>query len=425
MFSTRRLSVFASFGLSALSGNTLYTGLYIMTTRREYERTHPWITFRLDLSKADPRLWTLLGQAVTFCRQISQTALPPVVAQKFHTLYLSKGARATTAIEGNTLTEEQVQAQIAGDLDLPPSQEYLQQEVENILRACEAIWSELISDHPPRLSVELIREYNGRVLDGLEDHLAEGVLPGQIRTRSVGVGSYRGAPQKDCSWLLKCLCKWLEEKTEIPFFAEEGDRRIAAGILQAVLIHIYIAWIHPFGDGNGRTARLLEFMVLVRSGVPSPSAHLLSNHYYMTRNQYYRELDRSSQAHSGRGDVFGFLGYALQGFVDGLREQCDDIQGHQLGIAWQHYVYEQFRGEKRSPAFSRRRELVLSLGDEPVPKAKLTDLSPSLARSYANKTDKTLTRDLNWLVRQNLIVREGKAWRAKFEIMHAFLPRWA
>ncbi len=396
-----------------------------MTTRRKYERTHPWITFRLDLNRAHPNLWTLLGQAVTFCRQVSQAALPPDIAKTFKTLYLSKGARATTAIEGNTLTEEQVQAQIEGNLNLPPSQEYLQQEVENILSACGAIESAIDAGDPPRLTVDLVREYNGWVLEGLGEHLEEGVVAGEIRTHSVGVGSYRAAPPEDCDYLLERLCGWLEEETEIPFFAEEDDRRVAAGILHAILVHLYIAWIHPFGDGNGRTARLLEFMVLVRSGVPSPSAHLLSNHYHMTRNQYYRELDRSSQAHSGRGDVFGFLGYALQGFVDGLREQCDDIQGHQLGIAWQHYVYEQFRGEKRSPAFSRRRELVLSLGDEPVPKAKLTDLSPSLARSYANKTDKTLTRDLNWLVRQNLIVREGKAWRAKFEIMHAFLPRRA
>ena len=108
-----------------------------MTSRRQYEQTHPWITFRLDLNQAHPNLWTLLGQAVTFCRQVSQAALHPDIAKKFKTLYLSKGVRATTAIEGNTLTEEQVQAQIEGKLDLPPSQEYLQQEVVNILRACE------------------------------------------------------------------------------------------------------------------------------------------------------------------------------------------------------------------------------------------------------------------------------------------------
>ena len=395
-----------------------------MTTRRKYERTHPWITFRLDLKQAHPNLWTLLGQAVAFCRQVSQTALPPAVAQKFHTLYLSKGARATTAIEGNTLTEEQVQAQIEGNLDLPPSQEYLQQEVKNILRACGAIWSELMSDSPPQLTVELVREYNGRVLEGLGKHLQDGVIPGEIRTHSVGVGSYRAAPPEDCYYLLERLCEWLEEKTEIPFFTGEEDRRIVAGIFHAVLVHLYIAWIHPFGDGNGRTARLLEFMVLVRSGVPSPSAHLLSNHYHMTRNQYYRELDRSSQIHDGKGDIFGFLHYALQGFVDGLQGQCDEIQGYQLGIAWEHFIYGVFAKQKRSSAMQRRRELVLELGRkrEFVSKADIVDLSPSIARYYADKTDKTLTRDLNWLAQEGLIVRKGRQYLSNMVPMWTFVP---
>ena len=395
-----------------------------MTTQRKYERTHPWITFRLDLNQAHPNLWTLLGQAVTFCRQVSQAALPPDIAKTFKTLYLSKGARATTAIEGNTLTEEQVQAQIEGNLDLPPSQEYLQREVANILRACGVIESAIDAGNPPRLTVDLVREYNGWVLEGLGEHLAEGVVPGEIRPHSVGVGSYRAAPPEDCDYLLERLCGWLEEETEIPFFAEEDDRRVAAGILHAILVHLYIAWIHPFGDGNGRTARLLEFMVQARAGVPFPSAHLLSDHYNMTRTQYYRELDRSSQIHDGKGDAFGFLQYALQGFVDGLQEQCEKIQGHQLAIVWEHFIYGVFAKQKRSSAMHRRRELVLELGRaaESVTKMEIPLLTPSLARGYANKTYKTLTRDLNWLVQKRLILREGRTYRANMGLMWTFVP---
>ena len=395
-----------------------------MTTRRKYEQTHPWITFRLDLTRAHPNLWTLLGQAVTFCRQVSQAALPPDIAKTFKTLYLSKGVRATTAIEGNTLTEEQVQAQIEGKLDLPPSQEYLQQEVANILRACGMIESAMDADNPPQLGVGLIREYNGWVLEELGEHLAEGVVPGEIRTHSVGVGGYRAAPPEDCDYLLERLCEWLEEETEIPFFADEDDRRVAAGILHAVLVHLYIAWIHPFGDGNGRTARLLEFMVQARAGVPFPSAHLLSDHYNMTRTQYYRELDRSSHIHDGKGDAFGFLQYALQGLVDGLQRQCHEIQGHQLAIVWEHFIYGVFTKQKRSSAMHRRRELVLELGRaaESVTKTGIPLLTPSLARGYANKTYKTLTRDLNWLVQKRLIVRDGRTYRANIGLMWTFVP---
>ena len=44
-------------------------------------------------------------------------------------------------------------------------------------------------------------------------------------------------------------------------------------LVRAMMAHLYLAWIHTFGDGNGRTARLLEFLILARSGkVPLPAA---------------------------------------------------------------------------------------------------------------------------------------------------------
>ena len=91
---------------------------------REYERSHPWITFTIDLRPAAPRVWALLGQAVARCRQIAEAALPPLEAAEMYRLYLSRGARATTAIEGNTLSEAQVRARLEGQLELPLSQEY-------------------------------------------------------------------------------------------------------------------------------------------------------------------------------------------------------------------------------------------------------------------------------------------------------------
>jgi len=77
-------------------------------------------------------------------------------------------------------------------------------------------------------------------------------------------------------------------------------------------------WIHPFGDGNGRTARLVEFQILLQAGIPSPAAHLLSNHYKQTRTEYYRQLATASR--SG-GNILPFIEYAVGGFVDGLKEQ--------------------------------------------------------------------------------------------------------
>jgi Fic family protein len=68
-----------------------------------------------------------------------------------------------------------------------------------------------------------------------------------------------------------------------------------------------------------------------------PAAHLLSNHYNETRSEYYRQLDMASR--SG-GDVIPFIRYAMQGFVDGLRDQINLVRDQQLHVAWINFVYD-------------------------------------------------------------------------------------
>jgi len=183
---------------------------------------------------------------------------------------------------------------------------------------------------------------------------------------------------------------------------------------------LYLAWIHPFGDGNGRTARLVEFQILLAAGVPTPAAHLPSNHYNQTRAEYYRQLDLASK--SG-GDILPFLEYAVRGFVDGLREQLNVIREQQWDVTWENYVHDVFH-DKNSPAETRQRWLALDLGDkgEPVPVAKIRELTPRLAKAYAVKTPKTLQRDLGALGKLDLVERTPEGVRAKREIMLAFLP---
>ena len=395
-----------------------------LTNDRAYERSHPWIGFRVDLHAAPPRLWTLLGQAAARCGQIAGSALPPGAAEEMQTLYLVKGVQATTAIEGNTLSTEQIRDRIQGRLPLPPSKEYLGREVDNILRACEEVEARILDGAQLRLSPDWIGACNRQVLAGLEKHLEEGVVPGEIPAHAVGVGRYRGAPRADCAFLLERLCDWLETEGELTMFGQEHDARIATAILHSTLAHLYIAWIHPFGDGNGRTARLVEFMLLARAGVPLTSAQILSNHYNLTRAEYYRQLDRSSRASGGKGDPIGFAIYALQGLVDGLEEQCDEIDVIQLSIAWKHFVFDRFRQARRSPALNRRREIALALTDQerPVTRTELRRLDLAVAELYAGKTDKTLTRDINWLLEEDLIEKRHGGYRARVERMRSFRP---
>ena len=199
---------------------------------------------------------------------------------------------------------------------------------------------------------------------------------------------------------------------------------MAYAIIKAMLSHLYLAWIHPFADGNGRTARLIEFQILICSGVPTPAAHLMSNHYNQTRTEYYRQLDQASR--SG-GDVIPFLTYATQGLLDGLCYQLDLIRGQQWDVAWEKYIYDAFK-DKSGESHDRMRHLALDLSrqdEERVSLSKLPEITPRMTKAYSKRTRRTLLRDVNSLVEMGLIDVNSDGVRARKELILAFLPTTA
>jgi Fic family protein len=382
------------------------------TSERKYERTHPWINFRCDMTRFGHQIWMLLGEARSKCEHIAGIPLEPTVVAELHQVYMIKGVLASSAIEGNTLSEEQARQYLEGELELPPSQQYLGQEVQNVLDATNLIGQLILNSEATDLTVEDVKEYNRIVLSDLE--LGEGVEPGEIRDYPVTVSRYVGAPPEDCEHLLERTCEWLNS----PELCPASEDRVIYGLLRAILAHLYLAWIHPFGDGNGRTARLIEFQTLVAAGLPSPAAHLLSNHYNLTRHEYYRQLDYSSR--SG-GDINPFIEYALRGFVDGLKDQLKWIRAQQLTIYWRDYIHKVFK-DQESDVDRRRRHLALDLPVEPTPLAKIREVSVRVARDYANKSNKTLRRDLGILEDMDLVEIADGAARANMNLILAFLP---
>ncbi|MDR3450308.1 MAG: Fic family protein [Alphaproteobacteria bacterium] len=379
------------------------------------ETTHPWISFRLNLQKASPKLWQLLGEAKSKCQHLAGVPLKPAIAKNMHAIYLARGALATTAIEGNTLSEKEALKVVKGKSNLPKSQKYLAKEIENILTVTNDIMDEVEKRGDKDISSDDIKKYNGFILDGLavEDH----VVPGKYRDCGIEVSTYIGPTQEDVTKLVEDFCAWMNGQT----FKVTSDDPLINAIIKAIVAHIYMAWIHPFGDGNGRTSRILEFRFLMEGGVPSPAAHLLSNHYNKTRTEYYKRLEGASK---NGGDLLPFLGYAIEGFVDELREQLKDVKKQQWEVAWQNYIHEVL-GDKKNASIQRQLRLLLALppNNEYYSKAELVELSPQIARLYANKTTKTLSRDVNNLKKLGLIKIEDGKISAKAEIILSFLPR--
>lgn len=378
--------------------------------------THPWISFKFDLTRAHADLWLDLGEVRSKCVHLSGVPLMPEIAAHLHKVYLAKGIHATTAIEGNTLSESQVQRIIEKEIEVPESMEYQAVEVENILALTNEILGKVEGIGFTPITVEEVKQYNKLVLQGLDTE--EHVEPGEFRKCAVGVLRYEAPDHAQCHDLMAQFVDWLNG----PDFRPQNDEHtVINGIIKSIIAHLYLAWIHPFGDGNGRTARMLEVRFLLEAGVPSAAAHLLSNHYNFTRSEYYRQLDYASK--SG-GDVIPFISYAVTGLRDQIREQLKKVKYQQWHVAWTSYVYSRFKN-KENPKDVRQLKLVLALSqiDSYVKRSDIRELSAEVALAYSKVEERTFYRDLKELVDDGLIgEHDGQYWACK-ELILAFLPR--
>ena len=359
---------------------------------------YPHLRFRRHW-EIGPDVHYQLGQCDAIIRAIRETPLSPERRKDLLAVALIKGAQATTAIEGNTLTDAEVQRVAAGE-SLPPSKEYQQREVRNVIDAMNGILADVVGE-TPSISPPLILQFHRRIGADLGEHLD--AVPGQFRTDERTVGPYRCPRGADVPELVGLLCEWLREE-----FSPSGTPPTFAEVVtQAIVTHVYVEWVHPFGDGNGRTGRLIEFYLLLRAGNPDIASHILSNFYNLTRPEYYRQLH---QAFTSR-DLGAFIAYAVEGYRDGLLETLRTIQEIQFKIAWRTLIHDRFAGQRyrKKRVFRRRRELMLNFPlDRAVTLDRLPMLTIGLARDYSMLTETTLLRDVKILIELELVVPNAR-----------------
>jgi Fic family protein len=374
------------------------------------------ISFRFNGDLGEKSV-NLLGQCYAYINSMLNTPIRPDRHREMLLLSLNKGALATTAIEGNTLTEEDL-ALIQKGKDVAPSKKYQQQEVENILNAFNIILKKTVREKSPNIiTPELIRDFHKMVGQNIGESF--GGNPGSFRRKNVVVGNvYRPPSFEMAEELVKKLCDWLLRE-----FHYDHDQNFDEAVLEAIVVHIYIAWIHPFEDGNGRTARLLEFYLLLRAGVPSIASHILSNHYNDTRTEYYRQLQYASET----GDIKEFIQYALLGFRDGLEKTIELIHNEQSELTWKNHIHdvtEKMQIEEKYRKTARRiRQLAYYIpADRFLSAEEIKFLNVRIAGEYQSLSPQTLRRDLDILIEKNLLKVDKNKYRANYEILRSLMP---
>jgi hypothetical protein len=339
-----------------------------------------------------------LGKCESLVDVLGKFPVPPAVQRDLRNVAFCRGAQATTAIEGNTVTDEELRKILEGT-PLPKSREYQAKEVTNAIEAMNAIWEEVVvRGEAALITPEKICAWNKMIGKDLGP-LYDGV-PGRWRADRRHVGRYLTPPHEHVAELVAGLCEWL--KGEFRFGARPVSPTLA--IQQAIAAHVYFEWIHPFADGNGRTGRLLEFYILLRAGFPDITVHVLANHYNQTRTEYAAHFDNARR----KRDLTDFMDYAIQGLADGLEQVAERVQSAARKTVWESHVYAAFADYsdyRKKAVFKRRRALALAMPvDRDFAPIELVRSSNELATQYLEHDRRTLAGDCELILKLELMI---------------------
>ena len=221
----------------------------------------------------------------------------------------TRNVHASTAIEGNPLTLEQVRALEEGR-ELSRSSERAKREVLNYFAGLHYVEKNVALEAIRHDDVlELHRVLAGDVMDQGE--------AGKYRMIGVRVGGYLPPPPDAVSGLMFELLEWWNTAaTKL------------SPVLSSVILHHRFESIHPFADGNGRTGRALSLWELYRRGFDTHHIFSVDEFYWEDRPRYYRELD--AVRHLG-DDLSAWLEYSAEGLHNTLERTWLRIQTIQGG----------------------------------------------------------------------------------------------
>lgn len=255
-----------------------------------------------------------------------------------HQEQLRLEAAGTSRIEGAEFTPQEEREALAPDALNRTDLTYSQRQ----LRSAEATYRWIASQPAERpVNREFVLEVHRRIVLGCDDdHCEPGALRGHDDNVNFGTPRCRGVEGGDeCSDSFSALLG-----------AVAGEFQAHDRIIQAMAVHYHIGAMHPFGDGNGRTARATEAFMLRQAGVSDRVMVSLSNYYYTHKEEYLSALFESRL----RGhDLTPFLKFALPAVTERCSAVAGEILSHHKKILFQQFARSLF-GQLRSP---RRRVL--------------------------------------------------------------------
>jgi len=190
-------------------------------------------------------------------------------------------------------------------------------------------WIATIPEDRP-IDEQLIREIHRRIITGADD---DHCSPGRFRENSqnviFGTPQHRGVEGgEECLQAIAHFVQAIQQE-----FGEHDK------LIQALAIHYHLGAMHAFLDGNGRTARAIEALMLQRAGLRETAFIAMSNYYYDEKKDYLTSLNEVSDRDH---DLTPFLRFGLRGIAIQSQRLAFEIRKHVSQEIFRSFAHDLF-----------------------------------------------------------------------------------
>lgn len=236
-----------------------------------------------------------LGAVFGYFRAVE---LPANYKKELVAKVIAETVHSSTAIEGNTLTQRQVNDVLMGREVTAHAKEI--KEVENYNLALKEV-EKLGRQKNFEVKEQTIKDIHKILLKDIDNKIT-----GQYRTKRVYVGDYLPPEHFKVPTLVQELVVWINDP----------EPKNLSPILYAGIVHYQLVANHPFEDGNGRTTRLLTTLILIKNRYDMVSFFAPESFYNRDRKAYYESLSSADKYRiDNQPDLTRWLEYFVSGML--------------------------------------------------------------------------------------------------------------
>ena len=330
---------------------------------------------------------------------ILNSPLIPAWEAKFRKEALERTVHHGTHLEGNRLSEEEVQnvldgkEVIARDRDIQEVLNY-----RNVLKFIEDIAAQIGIGKPYILTIETILEMHRLTTDKIIPlEISGNFRSSQVVVRNTQTGqiSYTPPVAAEVPYLVEDLVNWVNTDE-----AKEMHPIIKAGI-----IHYELARIHPFVDGNGRVARAVATLTLFLDGYDIRKLFSLEEYFDDNPMDYYLTLQAVSNQlvmDVHERDLTPWLDY----FVKGVAIELNKIKERVRRISMDSRVKDKLGTQVE---LNERQMIIM----EYLNRHKQM-MNKDFRKIFPNYSDDTVLREIKFLKQKGLVRKQGGTKKATY-----------